>query len=258
MLPRLDPADLDFLKNKAEECKEKQNNPLLCEGQVNPYIKLIVVLEQSLREGKTMARTKPLRKQLQADREKLMSVGTRKVIVPKSLSMISHTTIAASPGIVCIPSKVPSTISFDVFASSPVITPRAQLPHALLTGSPGVVPFQVHATEDHPFPHELRSRSTVTVVTAPSTITATTGNTALSREQCKAPSEETIPLEAKETKRRGRPKILQKASEHRPHEKKLSTRGEMKEILMAKGMEKWKKAIEVDRDKDSVIAKENI
>ena len=56
----LDPADLDFLKKRAEECKEKQKNPLLGEGQANPYVKIVATLEQSLREGRGTAFTKPV------------------------------------------------------------------------------------------------------------------------------------------------------------------------------------------------------
>ena len=80
----LDLADVDFLKKKAEECKEKQKHPLLGEGQANPYAKIVAALEQSLSEGTGTALSKPLRAQLQATREKRLSGGTRKQIVPKS------------------------------------------------------------------------------------------------------------------------------------------------------------------------------
>ena len=156
-----DSADVVFLKKKAEECKEKQKNPLLGEGQTNPYIKIVAALEQSLREGTGNALTKPLRTLLLAVRERRLSGGTRKVIVPKSLGLLSPTPSAGSPMIVRVPSTVPSTISFDVVASSPVLTPSVQSPQAMLTGSPGVVPIQLDATEDDPFAQEVRSTSTL-------------------------------------------------------------------------------------------------
>ena len=47
----LDPADMEFLSKKAEDCRGKQSKLVVQEGKVNPYIKLIAVLEQSSREG---------------------------------------------------------------------------------------------------------------------------------------------------------------------------------------------------------------
>ena len=80
---------MEFLNKKVEDCKGRQGNVLLEEGKVNPYIKIMAALEQSLREGTGTALTKPLRTQLQADREKRLSVGTRKVRGPKSLGIVS-------------------------------------------------------------------------------------------------------------------------------------------------------------------------
>ena len=47
----LDPADVDFLKKKTEECNDTQRNVLLREEQGDPYIRIIGALEQSLEEG---------------------------------------------------------------------------------------------------------------------------------------------------------------------------------------------------------------
>ena len=71
---------------------------------------------------------------------------------------------------------------------------------------PGVPPFQFDATEEDPFAHEVRSTSTLSVVPPSRTTTAATGETSMRREPSREPSEETIPPEAKETKRRGRHK----------------------------------------------------
>ena len=61
------------------------------------------------------------------------------------------------------------------------------------------------ATEDDPFVHEVRSTSTLTVFTALSTTVEAKRETATSREHSREPGEATIPMEEKETKRRGRP-----------------------------------------------------
>ena len=55
---------MDFLSKKAEVCKGRQSKFVVQEGKVNPYIKIIAVLEQSQREGSGAALTEPLRKQL--------------------------------------------------------------------------------------------------------------------------------------------------------------------------------------------------
>ena len=53
----LDPADIEFLRKKVEECKGRQGKILVEEGKVNPYTKIIAVLEQSQREGMGTALT---------------------------------------------------------------------------------------------------------------------------------------------------------------------------------------------------------
>ena len=83
------------------------------------------------------------------------------------------------------------TIPIDVVASSPVPTLSAQSQSALLIGSPGALSLQLEAAEDDPFAHEMCSPLTETVATS---------------EPSKQTSDVTIPLEAKETKRRGRPR----------------------------------------------------
>ena len=55
----------------------------------NPYVKIVSVLEQSLLEGTGVALTEPLRKDFHTDREKRLTVGSRKVIVPASFGMLS-------------------------------------------------------------------------------------------------------------------------------------------------------------------------
>ena len=177
-----------------------------------------------MREGTGTALPKPLRTQLQADRERSLSGGTRKVVVPKSLGVLSPTGSAGSPTLATIPSTVPSTDALSVTVSSPVPTPSVSAPLALLPGSPLVPPFQLDATEDDHFAHEVRSTSTLSVVATPSTITAATGETVMSREPSREPSEVTIPLEAKETKRRGRPKKQRKPSGHSQNERNKPTR----------------------------------
>ena len=66
----LDPADMEFLRKKVEECKSRKGKIELEEGKVNPYFKIIAVVQQFQREGMRTVLTEPLRKQLQADREK--------------------------------------------------------------------------------------------------------------------------------------------------------------------------------------------
>ena len=67
-----------------------------------------------------------------------------------------------------------------------------QLPSVLLTGSPGAQSIQLEATEDDSFAKEMR--------------TASSSSESAPRELSKQTSEATIPLEAKEPKRRGRPR----------------------------------------------------
>ena len=47
----LDTVDLEFLKRKAEDCKGRQKSALCGEDQVDPNVKIVAALEQSLREG---------------------------------------------------------------------------------------------------------------------------------------------------------------------------------------------------------------
>ena len=133
----LDPADMEFLKKKVEHCKGRQGNVMLEEGEANPDVKVIAVFEQSLPEGKCIALTKPRRSQLQGDREKRLSAGTRNVIDLKSLDMLSHTPSAGSPAITTVPSTVPSTTSIDVAVSPPLPTPSVQSQIGIADWPPG-------------------------------------------------------------------------------------------------------------------------
>ena len=45
----LDSADMVFMKKKLVKCNERQKNALLSEAQVDPYSKIVAVLEQTLR-----------------------------------------------------------------------------------------------------------------------------------------------------------------------------------------------------------------
>ena len=154
-----------------------QGKLLLEEGKVNPYTKIIAVLEQSQREGMGTALTEPLRKQLQADREKRVSAGTRKVIVPKFLGMPSPTPSAGSPVITTLHTTVFSTTSIDVAVSPALPSPSVQSPQALQAGSPEVLSFRLNAEEIDPFLEVVRSTSSVSVVTA----TRTTGAATVTR-----------------------------------------------------------------------------
>ena len=72
----MDGADMEFLQKKLGECKGRRENPLFSAVRPNPYIKIVAVLEQSPRDGSGAARTEPLLKQVQTDREKRLIVGT--------------------------------------------------------------------------------------------------------------------------------------------------------------------------------------
>ena len=137
-------------------------------------------------------------------RDRPLSAGTRKtqvVIVPRLLGALSPTPSAGSPVIVTVASTVPSTISFDVVARSPVPTSSVQSPQALLIGSPGALSFQMGVTEDDPFVHEVRSLASMSVVATPSANAAATTESTISRETSNERSDATIQLEAKEPKR---------------------------------------------------------
>ena len=137
--------------------------------------------------------------------------------------MLSPRPSAGSPTLVRIPSTVSSTDALCVAVSPPVPKPSVHSPLAQLTGSPGVPPFQLDATEDDPFAYEVRSRSTLTVVATSSTTTAVTRETSMRREPRREPSVATIPLDGKEIKRRGRRKKQRKPSGDSQHEKNLPT-----------------------------------
>ena len=47
----LDPADMDFLKMKSDQCKGRQKNAMMSEGETDSYGKIVEGLEQALREG---------------------------------------------------------------------------------------------------------------------------------------------------------------------------------------------------------------
>ena len=59
----LDLADLEFLQKKLGECKGRLGSALTNAMGENPYVKIVSVLEQSLREGTGVALPEPLRKQ---------------------------------------------------------------------------------------------------------------------------------------------------------------------------------------------------
>ena len=219
----LDIADMEFLSKKAQECKARQSKFEVQEGKVNPYIKIIAVLEQSQREGTGTALSEPLRMQLQADGEKRVIAGKRKVILPKSLGMPSPSASAGSRMIATLPATVPSTTSIDVAVCPALPTPSVQSSQALQAGRPEVLSVGLDAEEIDPFLEEVRSTSTLSVVTTSSTTAAAT-ETTQSREPDREPSEETNPLEAKGTRRRGRLKKQRKPAGHSPHEKDQPTR----------------------------------
>ena len=151
----LDVADLEFLRKKLGECKGKLGSALANAKGENPYFKIVSVLEQSLREGSGVALTEPLRKQLHTDREKRLTVGSRKVIVPKSFGLLSPTSSTGSPAIAVVASTVPSTISADVAVSPPMPAQRVQPSQATLANSPAILSLQLDTVEDDPFVREV-------------------------------------------------------------------------------------------------------
>ena len=102
-------------------------------------------------------------------------------------------------------------------------TPSVQSPQALQAGRPEVLSFGLETGEIDPFLGEMRSTSTLSEVATSST-TAAAIETTQSREPDREPSEETIPLEANVTRRRGRPKKQRILSGHSHHEKDQPTR----------------------------------
>ena len=214
----LDPADMDFLKIKSEECKARQKNTLLSEGQSNPYVKIIAALEQALREGSATPLIKPLQTQLQAHRERRMVVRIQRtdvIVPPRHSSSLSPTPSAGSPAMATLSSPVHWTVPHSVLVSSPVPALRGQTQQAPLAGSPPVLSLQLETAEGDPFAQEIRTMSTSTVVATPES---------MSREHRKEPMEVTFQLEVKETKRRGRPRKEQKISGRSQHEDDLPTR----------------------------------
>ena len=102
---------MDFLKKKSEECKGRQKDALLSEGQTEPYVKIVAALEQALCEDSATALSKPLRIQLQADRERRMTGKKKEVVVLlRLLSMLSLLPSAGSRMIELLPATVTSTI----------------------------------------------------------------------------------------------------------------------------------------------------
>ena len=162
-------------------------------------------------------------KNLRVDREKRVSAGTRNVILPKFLRMPSSTPIAGSPPITTVSSTVSSTTSINVVVSPALPTPSVQSPQSLHAGSPEVLSLQLDAAEVDPFLEEVRSTSTLSVVTTSSS-TAVVTETTQSREPDSERSEATNPLERKEAKRRGRRKKKQNPSGHNQREKHEPTR----------------------------------
>ena len=214
-------ADMEFLKQKLTDCQERQKNTLLSEGQSNHYIKIVATLEQALREGSAIELTKPMQTQLQTDPDRRTSSTTRRkevVVSSRLLNLLSTTASAGSTVLATVPSTVPSTNPINVFISPPLPTLSAQSSEALPTGSPGALALQLETAEDDQFANEMRSTSSVGMITTGS---ATAG---VKSEPSKQTSEMTIPLEAKEVKRRGRPRKDQKEYGGSNQEKDSATR----------------------------------
>ena len=145
---------MDFLKNKLSDYQESEKNILLEKDQPNPYGTLVGAPERAFRAGSAMALSKPLRTQLQKDRELRMMATTRPkevLVVSRHLSMLSPTPSRGRPVIGRVPLTVPSTTLLGVVISSPVPTLSAQSPPALLSRSPGALSLQMEGTEDDPF-----------------------------------------------------------------------------------------------------------
>ena len=126
-------------------CTGRQNISLE-DGQKNPYVGIVAVLEQALPEGSATELTKPLRALLQIDREQRVTGGVRKqrvVVAHRLLNMRSPTPSVASPGIMIVPSRVPSPISVDVVTSPAVITPSGKSPSTQKTCSSGAASLQL-------------------------------------------------------------------------------------------------------------------
>ena len=114
---------------------------------------------------------------------------------------------------------------------------------------PAGTAFPIGCDISRTFCHEGPSTSTLTVMPTPWTTIAATGETAISREPSKEPSEATIPLEVKETKAEDGPGNSRNLLCAFIMRSTCLRGGEKKEFLMAKGTCKLKKAIEPVRDK---------
>ena len=79
---------MEFLLKKWGECHGRLGSALTNAMGENPYVKIVSVLEQSLHECMRVALTEPLGKHLHADREKRLTLVSRKVIVPKSFGLL--------------------------------------------------------------------------------------------------------------------------------------------------------------------------
>ena len=123
--PQLDVADIEFLQKKLGESKVRLGTVLTNAIGENPYVKIVSVLEQSLREGSGIALTEPLRTQLQTNSENRFTVGSRQVIVPKSFGLLSPSSSTGSLAIAIVVSTVPSTTSADVAVSLSMPTTQA-------------------------------------------------------------------------------------------------------------------------------------
>ena len=241
----LDLADVEFLQ-KLGNCQERQKNTLFEDGKSNTcQTRYGNAGIPAPRQGK--AHRKPLRTELQADRDKGLSAGTRKLIIPKSLEMHSPTPSAGSRTITTALSTAPSTTSLDVVVSWPVPTPRVQSRQALLTGSTEVLSFQLDATKDYPFGYEVRSTSTLSVVTAASPTAAASTERTQGSEAYKEAIEPKIEMEAKETKRRGRRRKQQENLGELLMRKNCLGDALMKVIRKLKAMEKPIRALKMDR-----------
>ena len=80
----------------------------------NQHRKIVSVLEQSLREATGLALTETVRKQLHTDREKRLTLRSRKVILPNSFGLLSATSRMGNQAIAVVVSTVPSTTSANV------------------------------------------------------------------------------------------------------------------------------------------------
>ena len=65
----LELEDVDFVKMQLLECREKLNNPLFREAKVNPYVKILAVIQEALHVHSAATLTGQLRKQLEAKRD---------------------------------------------------------------------------------------------------------------------------------------------------------------------------------------------